>query len=119
LRLRRSPHGRPVGECGYCRKVLDPAAAYIRAQLHHQKVFGGGTDCLRRFHPACFAAFGRQGGRLPDSDLVREIVQADLVPAHPGSSGFPNALKPERGRGEQGQVGPWAEVRTSAPLRRR
>ena len=66
-------------ECVYCRKALRPAQAYVRAQLHRQKVLGGGADRDRRFHVPCFVSFERKGQRLADSELVWEVMDVEFV----------------------------------------
>ena len=66
-------------ECVYCRKALRPAQAYVRAQLHRQKVLGGDADRDRRFHVPCFVSFERQGQHLADSELVWEVMDVKFV----------------------------------------
>ena len=69
-----------VGErCQYCGKVLVAHAARVRVRLHRPKVLGGGTDRASTFHPACFARFERNGGRLPESGVVWEILELERV----------------------------------------
>jgi hypothetical protein len=68
--------------CVYCRQSLPPEEGQVRAQLHRRKVLGGGADRDGWFHPVCFAAFARQGGRLAGTTVVWEVLHVEVVPPH-------------------------------------